>query len=154
ALADKEASVRLSAAHSVGLHRDVEASPRLLELVVKDSPEIRREAATALGRIHNNQAVPALLLGLRTATDRFLEHALIYALIEIADREATLKGLQDPNPQVRRGALIALDQMEAGNLTTDLVTPLLNTPDPTLQKTALAIITTHPAWAGETAGLL
>jgi putative heme-binding domain-containing protein len=50
--------------------------------------------------------------------------------------------------------VIALDQMDNGNLTQDQVTPLLNTDDPGLQKTALAIISTRPGWAKETIGLL
>lgn len=155
ALRDKDASVRNAAAHSVALHRDSEPLATLSELVVKDpAPAVRREAATGLGRAKQAAAVPALLEGLRAPLDRFLEHALIYALIEIANRDATLKGLSDGNAQVRRGALIALDQMNNGNLTPDLVTPLLNTPDPALQKTALAVIAARPAWAKETIGLL
>ncbi len=154
ALDDGESSVRLAATHAVGLNRDREALPRLQAMVAKDAPPLRRQAATALGRLKLAEAAPSLLEALRAAEDRFLEHALIYALIEINDREATLKGLRDPNPSVRRGALIALDQMDHGNLTRDLVTPLLNTPDPGLQQTALAIITTRPGWAAETVGLL
>jgi HEAT repeat protein len=61
--------------------------------------------------------VPALLDALRSGPDRFLEHAVIYALIRIADRESTLKGLQDPDPAVRRAAKLSLDAMgdDAGN---------------------------------------
>jgi putative heme-binding domain-containing protein len=154
-LADRDSSVRLVAAHSAGLLRDEEALAALLKLVVTDTAvPVRRESATALGRLRRGAAVPALFDGLRGGGDRFLEHALIYALIEIADREATAKGLHDPNPLVRRGALIALDQMDGGNLTREEVTPLLNTADPALQQTALAIMTARPGWAGETIGLL
>jgi putative membrane-bound dehydrogenase-like protein len=155
ALADKDSSVRQAAVHSAGLLRDADALPQLLKLVVTDGvAAVKRESATALGRIRRATAVPALFDGLRGGGDRFLEHALIYALIEIADREATLKGLQDPSPLVRRGALIALDQMTGGNLTRDQVTPLLNTSDPALQQAALAIVTRRRGWARETIGLL
>jgi putative membrane-bound dehydrogenase-like protein len=58
-------------------------------------------------------AVPVLLEALRGNPDRFLEHAIIYALVRINDRESTTKGLQDRDPYVRRGAQIALDGMEA-----------------------------------------
>src|SRR5262249_8845969 len=130
--------------------RDAEALPILAELVVKDlAPAVRREAATALGRTRQAAAVSALIDGMKSPADRFLEHSLIYALIEIGAQEATLKGLGDASPQVRRGTLIALDQMEKGNLTPELVTPLLNTPDPALQKTVLGIVTARPAWAKE-----
>jgi len=139
ALADTEMSVRLAATHSVAMHRDADAMETLTKLVVTDqSPAVKREAATALGRIGKGGAVPTLFDGIRAGGDRFLEHSLLFALITIADRDATLKGLNDPSPLVRRAALITLDQMDNGNLTRDLVTPLLNTADPSLQQTALA----------------
>jgi putative membrane-bound dehydrogenase-like protein len=155
ALADRDSSVRLAAAHGAGLDRDAEALQALLKLVVTDAAvPVKREAATALGRIGRGAAVPALFDGLRGGGDRFLEHALIYALIQIGDRDATARGLQDPSPLVRRGALIALDQMTGGNLTREEVTPLLGTADPALQRTALTIVTGRPGWAGETIALL
>jgi HEAT repeat protein len=117
-----------------------------------DVPSVRREAATALGRIKSPAAVPALLDGLLVGGDRFLEHALIFALIEIADRDATLKGLQHTNSAVRRGALIALDQMEGGNLTSDMVLPYLDPADPVLQQTALWVISHHSDWGKELVG--
>jgi putative membrane-bound dehydrogenase-like protein len=153
ALDDKEMSVRLAAAHAVGLHRDKEALDRLRTLVVKDVPAVRREAAGALGRIKRAEAVPALLDGLRDPGARFLEHALIYALIQIDDREATLAGLRADSPKVQRGALIALDQMDHGGLTQKQVTPLLDTGDPALQKTVLVVVAAR-GWADQAAGLL
>ena len=57
-------------------------------------------------------AVPALLEALRGNPDRFLEHAIVYALVRIRDEQATRKGLQDPDPSVRRGAQLALDRMK------------------------------------------
>ena len=154
ALDDPDESVRLAAAHTAGLNRDPAARPQLLARLADDTPAVRRNAATALGRLRHPEAVPALLAALRQGGDRFLEHALIYALIQIADREATLKGLADADPRVRRGALIALDQMDGGNLTRELVIPLLDTADAALQQTALAITTTHPDWAPAVVGLL
>lgn len=149
ALADKDYSVRTAATHSVGLHRDVAATAKLIELVVKDpTPPVRRNAAIALGRIRKPEAVPALFEALRQPNyERFLEHALIYALIEIGDRDRTLPGLTDDDPQVRKGALLALDQMPNGKLTREQVLPLLETNDAGLQQTVLGIVTTKPEWA-------
>jgi putative heme-binding domain-containing protein len=86
--------------------------------------------------------------------DRYLEHALIFGLIQIGAREQTLPFLKDPNPQVRRAALIALDQMDDGKLTREEVTPLLDTDDPQLRKAALAVISSRKGWATELVGLL
>ena len=113
-----------------------------------DSVPIRREAATALGRIKSRQAVPALLITLRGNADRFLEHALIYAMIRIDDRFATLEGLKNADPIVQRGALIALDQMYEGGLTPDVVSPFLSSADPALQSTAARIISKRLDWGG------
>ncbi len=155
ALTDKDASVRSAAAHSVGLVRDVEATAALGTMVVEDTPALRLKAAEALGRIGRSVAIPALLGSLRTGSrDRFLEHALIYALIQIGDRDATAVSLNDANPQVRRAGLIALDQMEDGRLTRDMIVPLLDTDDLDLQQTTLEVISRHEGWGEAITGLL
>jgi putative heme-binding domain-containing protein len=110
---------------------------------------VRREAATALGRIGQSAAVPQLLDALSTVGgDRFLEHAVIFALIAIGDRPGTARGLEAADSQVKRGALIALDQMPHGRLTPEAVTPFLNPADPLLQQTALWVIAHHADWGG------
>lgn len=153
-LNDKDAGVRQAAAAVAGLHRDRKSVDRLMELVRKDAPPVRREAATALGRIGASKAIPALLDALRDKPDRFLEHALVFALIRIGERKPVVKALADPRPDVRRGALVALDQMKNGRLTPDLVTPLLDPVDLALQQAALAVITKRSAWAGEVFGIM
>jgi putative membrane-bound dehydrogenase-like protein len=154
ALSDKETVVRLAAAQAVGLHRDVQAQTRLTELLRQDSDfAIRREAATALGRLGRAEAVSALLDGARLGTDPFLEHALVYALLRIHAREETLRGLQDPHPAVRRISLLALDQMEGGGLTRELVAPHLDSSDPALQQAAARIVVSRPGWSSGILGL-
>jgi len=150
ALSCQNNSLRHVALHSVGLHRDAEALSALSSIVVSDEPALRLKAAEALGRIGDSTAVPALLESLRRGVaDRFLEHSLIYALIRIDDRASTLAALTDPNPNVRRAGLIALDQMQSGNLTRQLAAPLLGTDDHQLQQTTLQIISRHEGWSGE-----
>jgi putative heme-binding domain-containing protein len=153
ALADKDASVRLAAAHVSGQNLDRAALPGLLKLLKDETVAVRREAATALGRLRDKSTVPALLDAVGAGGDRFLEHSLIYALIRIDDREGTLAGLTDSNPSVRRAALIALDQMDHGGLTRDQVTPLLDPSNLPLQQAALSIVAAR-GWSGELLGLL
>ncbi len=102
-LSDDDVEGRIAAAKGLGDLRDPESILPLIELVRSDEAPVRREAATALGRLRNSEAVPALLRALAKPIDRFEEHALIFALIEINDREATLAGLSDEAPSVRRG---------------------------------------------------
>jgi putative membrane-bound dehydrogenase-like protein len=125
ALADREESVRQTAVNSAGLLRDAGARPALVEMLRSPSPHLRRQAATALGRIKDPEAVPALLAALRPDDDRLLEHALLYALIETADRPATERGLASDSALVRRAALIALGQMDGGGLSPQTVVPFL-----------------------------
>jgi putative heme-binding domain-containing protein len=150
ALADPDPSVRLAAAHTVGVERDGGATTALCRLVQSGTPSLRRKAAEALGRIGRAEAVPALLEGLRQGGDRFLEHALVYALIRINDRQTTLPALTDTDARVRRAGLVALDQMKDGRLTRELVAPFLETGDPNLQGAALEVISRRPAWSGLT----
>jgi len=148
ALGDKDLSVRIAAIHGVGLDRDAAAIEALGELVRKDEAPAKRKAAESLGRIGRAEAVPALLDGLRLGGDRFLEHSLIYALIQINDRKATLPALADSKPAVRRAGLIALDQMKDGGLALQDVTPLLNTNDAELQFATVGVLSRRSDWVG------
>jgi putative heme-binding domain-containing protein len=154
ALADLDPSVRLAAAHAAGLWRDGAASAALAGIVTSDSAPLRRKAAEALGRIGRPAAVPALLAALRQGGDRFLEHALIYALIRINDRASTVPALDDPDPRIRRAGLIALDQMTAGGLNEGQVAPLLASADTDLQRAALEVVCRRPEWSALVSNLL
>jgi putative heme-binding domain-containing protein len=154
-LSGGNASVKMVAAHCVGLERDVRARPFLATLVVQDELPVRLKAAEALGKIGGTESVAALLASLRRGvSDRFLEHAIIYSLITIADHDKTMVALSDSNPNVRRAGLIALDQMPASRLTRDQVIPLLDTDDPELQQAALDVISRREGWAGEISRLI
>ena len=155
AVADEDLSVRLAAMHSVGLHRDQRAVTWLMRVLMKDDhPAAQRQAATALGRLKNPEAIEPIMEALRPGGDRFREHALIYALIQIDQRKKTARYLNDRDSTVRRAALIALDQMPSGNLTRDELVPHLDPRDPASMRAALDIVATRPKWAGEITGLL
>jgi putative membrane-bound dehydrogenase-like protein len=148
ALHDRDPRVRLAAVTAAGLNRDARAFERLRELVRMGTPAVRREAAMSLGRLDRPEAAPALIEGLRSGGDRFVEHALILALIRLKSRRDTLAALDDPSPAVRRGALIALEQMPRARLALEKVRPLLEAPDPGLRQAALWVVARHPEWAG------
>jgi putative membrane-bound dehydrogenase-like protein len=150
ALTDPDDGVRQAAATAAGLFRDRAATPGLVQLVLGDaSAPVRREAATSLGRIGDGEAVSALLTSLTGVTDRFLDHAIIYALIRLDSRDRTIAGLGDRAAEVRRGALIALDQMDHGDLSQEDVTRALELDDARLQQAALEIISRHPGWGDQ-----
>src|SRR5262249_8358416 len=121
ALASTEETVRHAALHSISLRRDREAVPELLAMLQNPCLQDRRIAAEALGRIGANTATPALLAACGDTSDRFLEHSLTFALMEIGDEQALGAGLKNASPSVRRVALTAFDQMKA-KLAAEMVT--------------------------------
>jgi putative membrane-bound dehydrogenase-like protein len=154
ALADHDETVRQVALHSVSLWRDADAHAALLVLLKSPSLHNRRAAAEALGRIGDRAAVPALLTASAEPADRFLQHALTYALIEIGDEPATAVGLTAASAATRQTALIALDQMDGNHLRAEAVAAELKAAEPRLRETAWWIVGRHPEWGGPLAGLL
>jgi putative membrane-bound dehydrogenase-like protein len=157
ALDDPDASVRHVALHLVSLYRDRGAATDVIKLLKNPSLHNRRAAAEALGRIGDKSTVPTLLAAHKGVKDRVLQHSLTYALIEIGDSATTAAGLKDPDPPVRRAALVALDQMPGDGLTADAVLaelppipiPLADVAryDPSVVSATWWIIRRRPAWA-------
>jgi len=147
ALQDRDTVVRQAAIHSVSLHRDQGAKSALVNLLGSQSAHNRRAAAEALGRFEDKSVVPELLAAAGQSNDRALKHSLIFALIEIADAAGTRKQMNAGNAQQRLAALIALDQMEGGELAASDVVTLLASPDSTVRETADWIVDRHRIWA-------
>jgi putative membrane-bound dehydrogenase-like protein len=143
------APLRLAALNAVSLHRDAAAYSRVVELLKGDVPANRRAAAEVLGRLGDASAVPHLLAAASSANDRVLQHSITYALIELADADATRKGLASKAPGTRAAALVALDQMPGGQVESRLVIPLLSSSDEALRKTAYWLVARHTEWGGD-----
>jgi putative membrane-bound dehydrogenase-like protein len=153
-LSTTDATVLQVACHSIGLWRDREALPDVIQLLQHKSLSVRRVAAEALGRIGDKTAVPALLAALAEPCDRVLEHSLIYALIEIGDAKATAAGLKSDKDAVRRATLIALDQMANGGLQAKTIAAELASADARMKEAAWWIAGRHPDWGGDVASFL
>jgi putative membrane-bound dehydrogenase-like protein len=151
-LSDGDANVRSAAQHGVSLWRDRSALPELIRSLAAGDSMRRRLAAEALGRIGEREAVAGLLEAASEPADRALEHSLIYALIEIADPTATRKGLDSANANVRRTAMIAIDQMEGGELDPGWVAQQSLSREPVIKETAKWIIGRHRDWGVRLAG--
>src|SRR5581483_2158914 len=149
ALEDRSFGVRLAAARAVGMSRDAKALPRLSEMVRNDHPAVRRQAAAALGQIGDASAVPALLAAAAHADDRYIEHSVIYSLIELRSPAVVAAALRNSNPEVRKSALIALDQMDGQPLTREQFAPFLADADRGLRTAAPWVAAHHPDWSGE-----
>lgn len=151
-----------SAMQWVSLHHLERHVELLTNNLVTGFPTKRRLVAGALGRTiaANSQldaklrtkAIQQLFRSAEKITDRAEFHAFTYAFIEIADPVVTTEGLKSDNTNVRRIALISLDQMANGGLKAEQVTPLLSSNDESLSETARWIVSRHPEWGGELAG--
>ena len=154
ALEDANLDVRIAAARMAGLNQDSAAVSQLQQMVVSGPPAARLQAAEALGRIGAPQAIPALLEAAAKPEDRFLEHAIIYALIRLQTPQPLGIALNDPSPHVRKAALIALDQMEGRPLRREQFLPLLATDDPSLGDAVLWVAAQHPEWSRDVSSFL
>ncbi|MBX3257440.1 MAG: HEAT repeat domain-containing protein [Chitinophagaceae bacterium] len=147
ALDDKNAMVRTAAARVLGLSKDQLSVTKLMELVQTDEAPVRRQAATALGQIGNSQAISALIKASSNPNDRFVEHAVIYALITLGSPELLVQALGDTSANTRKAALIALDQMDGAPLRKDQLASFLNSGNELLQKAGIWVALHHLNWA-------
>lgn len=172
ALADGDPTVVRTALQIVSLQRDAEAAPALTRLLAHADAAVVRLAAEALGRIGAPSAPAALLAAAArlapagssapatTATGtpeapgrRTLEHALIYALIEIARPAELFSALAaDASPSATRAALVALDQIPDSGLKPEHVLPFLTAQVSQLRQTAGWIVSHRPEWGDALAG--
>jgi putative membrane-bound dehydrogenase-like protein len=147
--------VRLAALHGLAVHglHDEDAARKVARCLKADSLAVRRAAAEALGRTQARKAIPAILEGLADErNDRVLDHSLTYALLEIADTQATAKGLDHHSPRVRRAVLAALDGMPDGKLEARSILAELDARDTALRETAWWIAGRRPEMGDQLAG--
>jgi putative membrane-bound dehydrogenase-like protein len=149
AMGDADVQVRIAAARSAGLARDKEAVDRLMRLLRDNDLAVRRQAASALGQIGDERAAAALLDAADGNSDRFVEHAIIYALISINKPQLIAHGLSHSSRDIQRAALIALDQMQASRLLPDQVIPFLHAQDEQVKTTAMWVASRHPEWSAD-----
>lgn len=147
ALDDKSVVVRTAAARVLGMAKDRTAVNRLMEIAKQDKPPARRQAATALGQIGDERAIGSLLTASANPDDRFVGHAIIYSLITLGETGPLVQALADPSENVRKAALIALDQMEGSTLQRKHVVPFLKSENAELHNTGIWVASHHPDWS-------
>ena len=158
-LDDRDDSVVHAALQVVSLVRDRDAVPRLKQLLAGTNLAHLRLAAEALGRLGEASAIDALLAAARQlkgtqfsatgtpveSAERILEHALAFALFEIAAPDALRARLAAArDPRVLRVGYIALDQLNAVK-PADII-GWLESSEPVLKRTAGWIVNNHADW--------
>ncbi|GMU93535.1 MAG: hypothetical protein AMXMBFR4_25930 [Candidatus Hydrogenedentota bacterium] len=148
ALRDESPAVRQNAAYLAGVLGNSGLTVEITPLLNDSDARVRRAAAATLGRMKDKSAVPALLAACASGNDRFLEHSIIFALIEINEQAPLVEALEGDNPAARKAALIALDQLESPALTERHVVAFLKAEDDDLRRTGLWVASRHPEWSG------
>jgi putative membrane-bound dehydrogenase-like protein len=148
-----DSTVRHRALHSASLWRDAGGLSGVTGMVLCLAPQTRRIAAEAAGRIGDAKVIPTIFTVLaHEENDRALDHALTYALIEIADAKEVAKGLTHDSPRVRRACLAALSNISDSGLDAKTVLAELDAKDSALRDTAWWIAARHPQWGDALAG--
>lgn len=147
ALNDKSVIVRTAAARMAGLDKDAAALEKLMQMVEHDEAPARRQAATALGQMGDEKAIPALLSASKNPNDRFVEHAIIYSLITLKKAEPLALALSDSAVNTRKAALVALDQMDSSPLQKNQLAAFLSDANTTIRNTGIWVALHHPEWS-------
>jgi putative heme-binding domain-containing protein len=134
--------------------KDPQALPTLEQLIREGSPAEKRQAATALAQYPVslvNQYTRTLLDQFGKPLDRFVEHALIYALITLKNSDTLYEKLAAPgsSDNLLRAVLIALDQMPDPGLKAKHAIALLSSNNPELRRAGLWVASHHTDWADE-----
>lgn len=155
AFSDEDPPVRQTVAKAMSVFRDRYAFGPLAGQLLDEDPAVARVTAEAFGRvvIQGDHSLMLFNVTQRRAVipdglDAALEHAVIRALIEINDPKSTRLGFNHSRPQTRRAALIALDQMDAGDLFPIEVADRLFAPDARERAAAAWIIGRRANWGG------
>jgi putative heme-binding domain-containing protein len=111
-----------------------------------------RVAVEGLGRIGDKPSVTPLLDAAAKVTEPELEHAILFALVEIGESEPLRAAFASGPATRRRAALIALDQLPGDLLASADVLPLLAEGDTRLWQAAQWIVGRHPEWSSSMVG--
>ena len=109
-------------------------------------------AAEGLGRLRDVESVRILGEAIGLGFDLGVEPALIRALVDIGSPAPTREILKSFPLPVKRAALIALDQMDGGDLKAKEVVPFLSANEERLRTAASWVWSHHPEWGEELAG--
>lgn len=156
-LDDPNPVVRLAATQGLATYRFAPAADRLIQVLATGEPRERRYAAEALGRLGDARAAGPLLAQLSSVgDDRILEHALLYALIELgpAAIPTLTEALASDQPASRLAALRVLGQRDDEALRAEHVVAVLRSGTAAERELAIEILARRPAWDGVVAEAL
>ncbi|HET6409876.1 MAG TPA: PVC-type heme-binding CxxCH protein [Chthoniobacteraceae bacterium] len=150
ALNDRSPEVKILATRTCALWRDPQAVEPLIALSREKGVHLRRSAVAALGQLGDRRAVLPLQDLSSSKGDRFLQHALAFALFEIGDMEGLARSREGPAGEIARTAHTMIEKR--GPLRS--VAPLPMVADPFVAPLDPAIVTKQRARLDELAQYL
>lgn len=160
ALSDAATDVRQAACYGFARCVCDLDSAWIVPLLSDAEPAVRRQAASTLGMQGCIEAIPQLVSALSSdGLERAEEHAIIYALIEMGDAPAVRSARQALSSGMAsmgqwRGLVIALDQIDGGDLQWDEVELGLDSNDLASRQVVANIAKRHPEWLSSIAAKL
>ncbi len=145
-LDDPSDLVRTASARVLGMAEVNTARDKLIRVLAEASSlPLARQVAVALGQIADPMATQPLLQALeRYPEDRYFEHAVIYALIEMKNESLLLEELAASG--FNKAVVIALDQKNNGLLAEETIASYLVASDTTAQRIGAWVLKNHPEW--------
>jgi len=136
-----DSEIRAQAARALGDATCANAADAVRPLATDDSLRVRSMACSALGRLHDAEAIPELtaILWENENHDPWLRHAAVTALARIGDRAKLQVLAADSFQQVRLGATLAMRQLRD-----PAIERLLFDPDPSVALEAARAIYDQP----------
>lgn len=153
-LGSSEEAVVTLAARVLGRIKEKSGRPKLELLLLSERTNARLAAAEALAHCGSRESVAALVQALEKDSDRFLEHALAFALYQLTEVEERRKLLQHRHPRVQRTAMVLLEQTPGEMLGADSVARAVFHEHEPLARTAREMLARHPEWIEHAAGIL
>ncbi|MGL6073344.1 MAG: DUF7133 domain-containing protein [Fimbriiglobus sp.] len=147
-LKDSDETIRKLALHLLTLHPEKSSVTVVTEVLKTGSASEKRLAAEFLGRVDDAKSTPLLVKGLTTPTDRALQHALTYALIETSDETGIRQALTASQPPATPSLLMALAGIPKALKPEDVISRL-SAPDPELRATAWWLLGHRPEFASQ-----
>lgn len=140
-LKSPDAEIRAQAAKVLGNVRFAGAESALITALADPAPRVKFFAATGLGRLGCNAALPEIvnLLATNADEDAYIRHACSMVLSGLKDPAQLLKLATHPNRSVRLGVLLAMRRLAMPQISDFLIDP-----DPLLALEAARAINDAP----------
>lgn len=148
-LAHPNPRIQQAALHIASLNLWPSSKQHAIRLIDAQSPTLRRLAAECIGRFRDPSDVELLMRSISgTDNDRALEHAILFAIMEIKATNQLAQFVSSKDPSIRYAAIFCLNEMQASEtLSAEVVTNAITDTNQRVQKIALEIMAKNPQWA-------